>query len=141
MTDFPDVTFCGPNKRFCRPQWSGGKAELSDKRQINLKVQTMKRYAKYSVILASLGAFQAVAVPVLNPVNGHYYEAISWQLTWDNAAQAAEQYTHEGVAGHLATVTSAAEQQFIADTFGGSFGFLWLGGFQAPNVATPSLGW
>jgi hypothetical protein len=39
-------------------------------------------------------------------------------ILWENARLAAEAMTHNGTQGHLAVITSAAEEAFIAATFG-----------------------
>jgi len=68
--------------------------------------------------------------PVLNPDNGHYYE-------WYNdgagygflGAQAlAESRQFNGVPGHLVTVTSAAEENFLAANFPLGTVRYWVGG-------------
>jgi len=65
------------------------------------------------------------AVPILNPGNGHYYEYVDDLLTWDGAFAAAAASTHLGLGGYLATITSPAEQAFIAGITGD---VTWLGG-------------
>ncbi len=79
--------------------------------------------------------------------NGHFYEVvpaggpISWSAAEANAVAAG---------GHLATITSAAEQSFVfglAQAVPSAFeptGFQhgpWLGGFQAPGSVEPGQGW
>lgn len=53
-------------------------------------------------------SLSANAVPILNSANGHYYEAVTGSISWEDAKTAAESSTHGGIAGHLATITSAA---------------------------------
>jgi hypothetical protein len=77
--------------------------------------------------------------------NGHFYEAIlsSTSVTWEQARALAESR-----GGHLATLTSAAEDAFVfslvADQpayWANSFGGPWLGAYQPnPNVPAAS-GW
>lgn len=71
--------------------------------------------------LAGLGFTQAaVAAPVqwtaASGGNDHWYEVI-WnkggEISWEQAKAAAEALTHGGVAGHLVSITSAAEQAFV----------------------------
>ena len=45
--------------------------------------------------------------------NGHYYEYVTGNQTWTDAKTAAEGKSHLGVAGHLVTITSGAEQAFV----------------------------
>ena len=99
------------------------------------------------VVLAGLFAItsraEADTGPIFNPANGHSYEAISVSggINWDDAKAAAE-----ALGGHLATLTSAAENQFIVDNFSEAFGgpteaFYWLGAEQ-PDLGSPAAdGW
>src|SRR5687767_3442636 len=61
----------------------------------------------------------AQAAPVRNPDNGHYYDAIIAQsgISWERAHAAAEARTYRNLKGHLATVTSYAENRFITFAF------------------------
>jgi hypothetical protein len=84
------------------------------------------------------------AAPFLNPDNGHYYEAVQTPggVTWDAAHAAAQSLTHLGVTGHLATITSAAENQFIVRNFPQAItGGFWLGGVQPHGLLDPAAGW
>ena len=63
------------------------------------------------------------AVPLEGP-NGHFYDFVSGNFTWDAARAAALSQSHLGQPGYLATVTSAAEEAFIATL--APIG--WLGG-------------
>jgi DNA-binding beta-propeller fold protein YncE len=85
----------------------------------------------------------AHAAPVQFASNGHYYEAIpdpSHLLLWDQMRDVAATMTFSGMQGHLATITSAEEQQFLNDTFPGTYVFA-LGGFQLPGSSEPAGGW
>ena len=63
--------------------------------------------------------------------NGHYYEYISTGRTWANAKTAANDASHQGLAGYLATVTSADENSFIYWDSGNNYDTIpnraWLG--------------
>ena len=52
---------------------------------------------------------------VFFPGNGHLYEYISSTLTWTAAESAAEALTRYGASGYLTTITSAEENEFVAD--------------------------
>ena len=53
--------------------------------------------------------------PILNPANGHFYELIrKGGITWQDARDAAAASVFNGVNGHLVTITSAAENDFVA---------------------------
>ncbi len=55
-------------------------------------------------------------IPVYNSHNEHYYEFlyIPPGTTWDSASTSAETFIHNGVRGHLATITSQTENDFIS---------------------------
>lgn len=68
---------------------------------------------------------QTLSGPVTNSANGHLYYLLSGYVTW-NAAEAAAVATN----GHLATVRSAAETDWLQNTFRpavGHLGPLWIG--------------
>lgn len=80
---------------------------------------------------------QADAAPILNPANGHYYDVINGSYTWAQANAAAQ-----AMGGHLVTITSAQENQFLTTTFGSAgLHFRWTGGFQPPGSPEPAGGW
>lgn len=82
--------------------------------------------------------------------NGHYYALITANagITWGAASLAAA-----SLGGYLATITSAAENTFVAslananpqawvvDNFFGNIGGPWLGGFQPNGSSEPAGGW
>lgn len=76
--------------------------------------------------------------------NGHWYEAIETgsTISWDNAKTAAESLNYLGGQGHLATLTSQEENDFIWNNLGGiNLRNYWLGGFQEICTPEPSCGW
>lgn len=87
------------------------------------------------------------AAPILNPDNGHYYERVDRDrltgCTWAVAKAEAEALSHLGVAGHLATVTSQEERDFILDNLGTYDELIhhWLGGYQYVQTDEPAGGW
>jgi len=67
---------------------------------------------------------------VLNPSNGHYYQLVenSGGIDWYKARDAAASSVFNGRIGHLATLTSPEEDQFVVDTFAQIFpNYVWLG--------------
>jgi len=92
------------------------------------------------VLAAAMIPGKANAVAVLNPVNGHYYEAIVLGderdfLTWDAARIAAESQMFMGRSGYLATITSKEENDFLIVNFApvrSPRGELWVGGSDDP---------
>lgn len=67
----------------------------------------------------------ALGANVANPENGHFYEFVGGTFTWTEARDAAAASTYLGMQGYLATVTSEAENNFLANTL---FPAGWLGG-------------
>jgi hypothetical protein len=80
--------------------------------------------------------------PFLNPANNHYYYAISpGALDWDTARIAAQSFSYLGATGHLATITDAAEADFLTNTFGNR---AWVGASQdlsSPSYSEPLGAW
>jgi Lectin C-type domain len=87
-------------------------------------------------LAAGVLAAPAGAVPAKWSGNGHFYDVISGNYTWSEAKADAE---HRN--GHLATITSAGENQFISSTFGGQLPGRWLGGYQPSGSTEPAGGW
>ncbi len=81
--------------------------------------------------------------PALNDANGHFYEAVAAPDTdWFTAWQTAALSDSRGCDGHLATVTSAEENAFIASTFPqATLEGYWLGGNQLDTGGEPGEGW
>jgi hypothetical protein len=96
-----------------------------------------------AALLMGMGSANA-AVPVQwlaeDGGNGHYYEFVDHVgITWSGAEAAAAAMSFEGTTGHLATVTSQAENDFIAANL--SWGdSAWMGGWQEEGMA-PTEGW
>lgn len=83
--------------------------------------------------------------PVLNPTNGHYYEAFATPLGINlvDAADRAWAATLTGYESYLVTITSAPENDFIIANFpevAGELGY-WIGGSQPPDSPEPDGGW
>jgi len=80
--------------------------------------------------------------------NGHCYQAVQeLGLSWSDAKAACE-----ARGGHLATITSAAENAFVFSLVSGDSAFWyldgvgnglgpWLGGYQEPGSQEPDGGW
>lgn len=91
-----------------------------------------------------LGSFLAVCsfatAQVLYGGTGHYYElVVSQNLSWTNSNAGAAARTFNGWNGHLATLTSQGENDFVITLIG--VGPVWIGGFQAPGSSEPAGGW
>ncbi len=102
------------------------------------------RHAAKVILTASLlaaVAAPAIADPVQWPTNGHWYEVVapSGGLNWASADQAARARTWMSIPGHLATITSQEEQDFIAALLGATN--CWLAGYQDPASSAPAADW
>jgi hypothetical protein len=97
-----------------------------------------------SAIVGAVGVVIATIVvpglsnadPILNPLNGHYYQAVVFPeerdfVSWATAKSAAESAVFMGERGYLATITSKEENDFLIVNFGpvrSPRGELWVGG-------------
>ena len=74
--------------------------------------------------------------------NGHYYEyQPDLGITWTQANATAQLRSYLGVQGHLTTITSEQENDFLVANFSNSFArSVWLGGWQEEGMA-PAEGW
>lgn len=85
--------------------------------------------------------------PTCNDLDGHCYEVVPGSHTWSEAAALASQRVYAGKTGHLITVNSAAERDWINSHMGqinpnGLRG--WIGGYQdtgAQDYQEPGGGW
>ncbi len=77
------------------------------------KTITIAVIALVAVVMGMSSIVPALAVPVLNPANGHHYELISTTLSWTDAKSEAEASIFQGVNGHLVTITSGSEDAFV----------------------------
>ena len=70
----------------------------------------------------------------------HEYEVVSGQLNWAAAKAAAEALSRGPLQGHLAVISSQAENDLVTGLLSGP-NAAWLGGFQPPGSAEPQGGW
>jgi hypothetical protein len=101
---------------------------------------------KLTLLTAAACLSGAVAAPVLNPANGHYYDVIDVRTSWAGASAAASALTHLGIPGHLVTITSEQERDFLIAEFPQITGTLddggyALGGYQADTSGAADAGW
>jgi hypothetical protein len=71
--------------------------------------------------------------------DGHHYRLFDQTVTWEQARLAAEAQTYNGIHGHLATVTSEAENNFIKSL--GSVQYHFIGGLQPYGSFEPRGNW
>jgi hypothetical protein len=97
----------------------------------------------FALLIVCLAVNNADAVPIYSPVTGSYYEAIGGTYTWGTANSNANSSVFMGANGHLAVITSGAEDSWIWNNVisGGNPDYYWLGGYQDPNGAEPGTGW
>jgi tRNA A-37 threonylcarbamoyl transferase component Bud32 len=94
------------------------------------------------VASSTTGSLTSRALPLRWSGNGHYYERVdARQITWAAAKAAAEHERFLGATGHLATITSQAENEFIVANLLTSLGSFWLGGYQPEGSAEPDGNW
>ena len=98
-------------------------------------------FAVWLTMVSSGRIAQAALIqwPVIDGGNDHYYELVEESLNWNDARDAAAARTRFGVAGHLATITSAEEGAFITTNF--ATNHQWIGGFQFDKLAEPAGHW
>jgi len=89
-------------------------------------------------VFVVLCAGNAFAVPMMWSSNGHYYDVISGNWTWNSAKTNAESRSYSGMSGHLATITTPEENTFIITHFNT---WSWVGGYQYDNLAEPYGHW
>jgi hypothetical protein len=85
------------------------------------------------------------AVPVLDDVTGHLYDAVAGGISWTDARAAAEALSSGSCQGYLASITSAKENEFIlfefpavAPSIGKGF---WIGGYQSADASSADADW
>jgi hypothetical protein len=75
--------------------------------------------------------------PIKNQANDHYYqlvEVIGSSLNWYEARAAAASMEYRGIPGHLATLTSQQEEEFIVNNFPEIYPeYVWLGASDEAN--------
>jgi hypothetical protein len=84
---------------------------------------------KLMTSLAVIGQFSISSLAIANsdvianPDNGHSYQRIDTEKTWQDARDYCEEQ-----GGYLATITSEAENRFVYDQVGKDDIWIWLGG-------------
>lgn len=111
-------------------------------------MKEIKYIAALFALLAGFMPYQVVAAPVCWNENGHCYERIDEPfLSWFESRDMAKSMSYHGIAGHLATITSQEENEFITNSFRSSVPILldaahfWLGAFQPAGSPEPEGNW
>jgi len=95
---------------------------------LNLEALMLKKAAFVSSLaILSVNSAQADSAKLLNPANGHTYQRFDTFLEWPAAKDACA-----SLGGHLATITSQAENDWIQSNFGNN---VWLGGIKIQGWA------
>ncbi len=107
-----------------------------------------KLFSYYKVLLIAVMAVTMVATFIgsgsdsashsgsvtCDPTTLRCYEHVTTVADWDTANAAAQAMTHEGVSGHLVTLTSAAETQFVVANFATAVStHAYIGGYRIPG--------
>lgn len=109
--------------------------------KLNLKAAAVAAMAIGGAVFAA----PASAAPVLFAGNGHYYEFVAQNLSWNDALAAADASTYLGLDGYLVTITSEAEDSFIKTVIGNAV-YVWAAGSDNQQegvwrwMAGPELG-
>lgn len=96
-----------------------------------------------TLVVTFLAATQVTttAAVVHNSANGNYYEALSVVNTWTVAHDLAASSLYLGIQGHLATITSQEENDFILEmVLPIAYNGYWIGGMQIGGPE-PLAGW
>ena len=86
--------------------------------------------------LVFMSAIQLQAAPMMYIGTGNYYEFIPGNISWDAANTAAQASLFNSTSGHLATVSSQGENDFIRDLLVGVNNSVWLGGNDVTTEGT-----
>ncbi|QQS08125.1 MAG: hypothetical protein IPK69_08950 [Phycisphaerales bacterium] len=119
-----------------------------------------KSYVRCTVVALALGGVSSIAhagivyTPIYNPANGHYYAQITAfnalhpdGMTWDQAKNVASGLAFtdghgQTFTGHLATITSAAETNWVvANLYEAVTNRYFLGGYQSAGATSPADNW
>jgi hypothetical protein len=111
-------------------------------------MRLVRSVALAAVVAMALGIFGARATiasaqtVLCDPATNHCYEvvAVSAGITWPNAKAAAEAKTYNGFPGHLVTITSQAETNFLVAS-GLTPAAYWIGGSQPPGQTGAATNW
>ena len=100
------------------------------------------------VLACAMMAAPSLASPVYGPIvefDGRHYQIVKYNgVSWDTADADARAQIFEGVNGHLATLTSEAEDIFVESLRAEatlSRPEVWVGGFQNSCTPEPGCGW
>jgi hypothetical protein len=104
-----------------------GFGNLASTRVVTINVTNINEAPSFDPVQAVLNSDSTLRY---NPATGNFYRFVNTTVNLAAANAAAAAATINGVAGHLATITSAAENTFVRNMNGGFA--VWLGGTDGP---------
>lgn len=90
-----------------------------------------------SPLLISVRVGEYETGTTFDPATGHTYKFVSTQLSWMDAMAAAKLMTYKGKTGYLANITSANENDFVANKSGATN--VWFGAVSDKNLVNAAL--
>ena len=100
------------------------------------------RFSMLLIVVFLIGKMPVHAEPIQWASNGHWYEIIDAPaINWFEANTVANCKSFNGLQGHLVTITSGAELQFLVDNFDNSLVSRWIGAHQPDGSPEPDGGW
>ena len=95
----------------------------------------------FCFLIVLLFPSRGAAAPIYFGPTEHYYDFIwAGAIRWTEANEQAQTHSYLGQQGHLATITSQVESDFLYQTYGHIFWEGWLGGWQDLN-SHPEENW
>ena len=91
---------------------------------------SIRKHTVAAAVVGILASAGASAAPIQWVGNGHWYEYVNDPLTAPESFAAAAARSFMGMAGYLATVTSADENRFVSSSVAQGL-LAWLGGSDA----------
>jgi hypothetical protein len=89
-----------------------------------------------AIAMALMTSAPLQAAVALGPTGNAYEFVAASGISWDEADTAARSATYLGVAGHLATIFTASENDFVLGLLSNIDGSVWLGGSDAQEEGT-----
>ena len=113
----------------------GAGLETSETRSMQKQIMGVAALGA-ALAIGDVSHAQAVQWRVEDGGNGHWYQLESEPLDWPVAQQRAT-----SMGGHLVTLTSQAESNFVRQALSLQTSYFWIGGRQAIGACEPACGW
>ncbi len=101
------------------------------------------RTTVFFLMMATVAVADPIQWPESEGGNGNYYDLVTFSddfLSWTDSRNAAASQMWDGAAGHLATLTSEAENNWVFANLGSPYAY-YLGAFQPAGSGEPGGGW